>query len=175
MKLALLFSHSFFSHVCIFSSLSLSCVSVHKTFGGFLPMSPSIHPSTPSCCLTGRVWCFCQSDIGSLPRARPQEQWVQFDGSHGSCPFMSLHVPFTKLQPVPCTRRHACVGYSCALKYTQYECKKATLRLDLQEHEEGGAMCARAHTHMHLHSYIHSACLFRYILPDFASKPVVAV
>lgn len=32
-----------------------------------------------------------------------------------------------------------------------------------------------SHTHKHTPTYTHSACLFRYILPDFASKPVVVM
>ena len=31
------------------------------------------------------------------------------------------------------------------------------------------------HTQAHTHIYTRSACLFRYILPDFASKPVVGM
>ena len=87
---------SFFLFFCIYSSHSLSIKSWWSLFSfpSFLspprPLAPSIHPP---CCLTGCVCCFYPSDIGSLPRARPGERPVQPDGSPGSWPFMSLHVP----------------------------------------------------------------------------------
>lgn len=36
-------------------------------------------------------------------------------------------------------------------------------------------MYVHVRTHVTTHSLTHSACLFRYILPDFACKPVVVM
>lgn len=61
----------------LFISVFVSCLcpfncgshySLFRLFYHSPVFSPSIHPP---CCLTGCVCCFYQSDIGSLPRARP--------------------------------------------------------------------------------------------------------